>query len=151
MRISFDLDNTLIPYNGEFPVEKRNFLGRLLGVEEIRKGSVELIKKLQENGHSIHIYTSSYRSKLSIRKRFAFYGISLNSVVNEKINRSTLSQLNITVSKYPPAFNFDLHIDDAPGLQLEANKFNFQVLILSSDSLNWRDSILKVIQEKENK
>ena len=151
MRISFDLDNTLIPYNSEFPVEKRNFLGRLLGVEKLRKGSIEFLKELQEKGHSVHVYTTSYRSKRSIRKSFAFYGIRLKSVVNEKVNRSTLRELNINLSKYPPAFNFDLHIDDAPGLQLEANNFKFRVLILSPNNHNWTDSILKAIQEIENK
>ena len=37
MRIAFDLDATLIPYQKEFETEKRSILQKLLGAEPIRK------------------------------------------------------------------------------------------------------------------
>ncbi len=40
MRIAFDLDDTLIACEFSFPVEERGFLSRLLGHEDIRKGSI---------------------------------------------------------------------------------------------------------------
>jgi len=46
MQISFDLDGTLIPYNNEFPTEKRSWWAKLLGIEPIRKGTKTLIQFL---------------------------------------------------------------------------------------------------------
>lgn len=63
MNISFDLDGTLIPYDEEFEIEKRGFVGRFLGIDKIRKGSRDLILILQNKGHSINIYTTSFISK----------------------------------------------------------------------------------------
>ena len=62
MNISFDLDNTLIPYSNDFETEKRSFIAKLLGVEKIRKGTQKLIFDLKKEGHQIHIFTTSYRS-----------------------------------------------------------------------------------------
>ena len=42
MIISFDIDNTLIPYSNEFEVEKKTLLSKLLGAEPLRKGTVDL-------------------------------------------------------------------------------------------------------------
>ena len=51
MNISFDLDNTLIPYSDEFETEKRNLFAKLIGIEKIRKGTPKLFKELQKEGH----------------------------------------------------------------------------------------------------
>ncbi|WP_229724434.1 hypothetical protein [Winogradskyella forsetii] len=58
MNISFDLDSTLIPNGKEFETEKRSGIAKLFGIEEIRKGTRELISHLQNHGHKIHIYTT---------------------------------------------------------------------------------------------
>lgn len=63
LNISFDLDATLIPYNNEFETENRNSIAKLFGIEKIRKGTPLLIKELQNEGHTINIYTTSYRKK----------------------------------------------------------------------------------------
>ena len=55
MQISFDLDGTLIPYNNEFPTEKRSWWAKLLGIEPIRKGTKTLIKTLQSQGNEVII------------------------------------------------------------------------------------------------
>ena len=69
MNISFDLDSTLIPNGKEFETENRNGIAKLLGIEEIRKGTRELISDLQKQGHDIHIYTTSFRTKRKIRRK----------------------------------------------------------------------------------
>ncbi|SMB97271.1 hypothetical protein SAMN00120144_0331 [Hymenobacter roseosalivarius DSM 11622] len=45
MRIAFDLDNTLIRCGYDFPLEKpkRAMLAKLLGKEELRQGTKEII------------------------------------------------------------------------------------------------------------
>ena len=49
MRIAFDLDNTLLHFQYQFPLETSNlgFLRRFLGIEPIRKGFVELFQILK--------------------------------------------------------------------------------------------------------
>jgi len=142
MNISFDLDSTLIPNYNEFETENRSGLAKLFGVEEIRKGTPALFRNLQNQGHQIHIYTTSYRSKRKIRRTLKYYGIKVNKIVNEKENRRVLKSKNINSSKFPPAFHFDLHIDDLPGVGIESERFHFNVIIIDTSDKNWTEKIL---------
>ncbi len=137
MNISFDLDSTLIPNGDEFETEKRNFLGKILGVEKIRKGAPELIRLLQTDGHLINIYTTSFRSKRKIRNTLRYYKIEVTRIVNQTENEKVLKLNKINASKCPKLFNFDLHIDDSKGVGLEGEKFNFTTIIVSPSNLNW--------------
>jgi phosphoserine phosphatase len=110
MNISFDLDSTLIPNGIEFETEKRNAIAKLFGIEEIRKGTEELILDLQRQGHKIHIYTTSYRTKSKIRRTLKYYGIIVERIVNQTENQKVLKLQNINASKYPKAFDFDIHM-----------------------------------------
>lgn len=145
MQISFDLDGTLIPYNNEFPAEKRSWWAKLLGIEPIRKGTKTLIKTLQSQGNEVHIYTTSLRSKPYIRRMFRYYGIKIGKIITQKENEHTLQSLKINVSKYPKAFGFDLHIDDAQGVQSEAEQYGFKVIIISPNDTFWIEKILKLL------
>lgn len=149
MNISFDLDSTLIPNGKEFETEKRNGIAKLFGIEEIRKGTSELISNLQNQDHKIHIYTTSFRTKRKIRLTLKYYGIKVNRIINEKENRRVLKSLNINLSKYPPAFDFDLHIDDLKGVGLESERFNFKAIIVEPTDKNWTDIIKNGIIEIE--
>jgi len=95
MRISFDLDQTLIPIGNEFETEKRNLFQKLFRVERIRKGTINLFKELKSKGHKLSIYTTSYREPYKIRFSFLTYGLRLEQIVNEKKNRKELSHKNI--------------------------------------------------------
>ena len=141
MNISFDLDSTLIPHGNEFETEKRNLFGKLLGIEKIRKGTCELIRELRNAGHNIHIYTTSYRTRSKIKLIFRYYGLSIDRVINQKQNTETLKSMNISASKYPPAFDFDLHIDDSEGVEIEAKRFNFNVIIVRPNDIGWAEKI----------
>lgn len=143
MIISFDIDNTLIPYSGEFPLEPGNILTYLLGVERIRQGTVDLFKILQGQGHKIQIYTTSFRSQFYLWKTFAAYGLFVDRIINGRINQSVLKQHKCSASKNPLLFNIDLHIDDAPGVAQEGKNFNFRVLLISINDKNWTDTILR--------
>lgn len=141
MNISFDLDSTLIPNGKEFETNARSRIAKFFGIEEIRKGTNELISDLQNQGHKIHIYTTSFRSKRKIRRTLKYYGIRVNRIVNETENRSVLNTRNISSSKFPPAFNFDLHIDDLKGVGIESERLNFNVIIIDSSDNNWAEKI----------
>ncbi|GAB2687118.1 hypothetical protein GCM10027037_06600 [Mucilaginibacter koreensis] len=49
MKISFDLDDTIIPGSKTFETEQQTLLQKLLGTEIIRKGTIELFKQYQSN------------------------------------------------------------------------------------------------------
>jgi len=147
MNISFDLDSTLIPNGKEFETETRSVIAKFFGIEEIRKGTQELVTDLQNQGHKIHIYTTSFRSKRKIRWALRYYGIEVNKIVNEKENRRVLKSRNINSSKYPPAFNFDLHIDDLKGVGIEGKRFNFKTIIIQPTDKKWIEKIKSGIEQ----
>ncbi|MEM1136562.1 MAG: HAD family hydrolase [Bacteroidota bacterium] len=143
MKISFDLDDTIIPSTKEdFPTEKRSLLQRILGIELLREGTGEVIRKLQASGNTVGIYTTSYRSTTKIRFQFWTYGISVDFVINETLNRKTLSKTNVHTSKYPPAFHIDLHIDDSEGVAREGHLHNFTTIIIKRQDSTWQEKIL---------
>jgi hypothetical protein len=146
MNISFDLDSTLIPNGNEFETENRNGIAKLFGIEEMRKGTYELISDLQNQWHKVHIYTTSFRGKGKIRRTLKYYGIKVNRIVNEKENRRVLKSRNINSSKFPPAFDFDLHIDDLKGVGIESERFNFKVIIVKPTDKNWTEKVKKGIE-----
>jgi phosphoserine phosphatase len=145
MNISFDLDSTLIPNGNEFETENRSKLAKFFGIEELRKGSCELISELQKQGHKIHIYTTSFRSKKRIRFTLWYYGIKVNRIVTQNENQKVLKSKKIYSSKYPTAFNFEIHIDDSKGVQIEAEKLNFRTIIVETTETNWVEKIKKEI------
>lgn len=146
MNISFDLDSTLIPNGKEFKTENRSGIAKLFGIEEMRKGTCELISDLQSQGHKIHIYTTSYRTKRKIRFTLKYYGIKVSRIVNEKENRKVLKSWDINSSKFPPAFGFDLHIDDLKGVAIESKRFNFKAIIIEPTDKNWIEKIKRGIK-----
>ncbi len=147
MRISFDLDSTLIPNGNEFKIEKLNRIAKKFGVEELRIGTRELFENLKKEGHEISIYTTSFRTKYKIRLTLYYYGIKVRRIVNQTENEKVLKKLRVNSSKYPPAFNFDLHIDDLKGVGIESERLNFKSIIVNPNDENWIDTIEKGIKE----
>jgi len=144
MIISFDLDDTLIPGNKQFDTQERTFLQKLFKAERLRIGTIELMKTCQAKGHKVYVYTTSYRSPRRIWWMFYLYGIKLDRVINQQVHNKFV-RMPAKPSKYPPAFNIDLHIDDSKGVEMEGNHFNFRTIIVSEDNLNWTEEILGVI------
>lgn len=147
MNISFDLDSTLIPHAGEFEAEKRTWLAIMTGIEKIRLGAPKLISELQSQGHRVHIYTSSFRSKIHIRKTLLFYGIRVYKVINQVENMRVQKVFQVYASKYPPAFGFDVHIDDLKGVEMEGEKLSFKVIRVKPSDKNWTDTIKSQIND----
>jgi hypothetical protein len=148
MNISFDLDSTLIPNGEEFKTEKKGWFAVLLQIEKIRLGAPELIQQLQKEGHIICIYTTSFRSKFRIRKTLKYYGISVNKIINQLENQKVLKALNINSSKYPPAFNFDVHIDDLKGVGIEGERYGFRTIIIQPRDRDWTNTIFNNLYKK---
>jgi phosphoserine phosphatase len=137
MIISFDLDDTLIPGTKQFATEKQTIIHRLFGIEKIRLGTIELVKQLRNRKHKIYIYTSSFRPKFYIKFLFYTYGIPIDFVINQQ-----LKVHKINTSKFPPAFNIDLHIDDSIGVKIEGERYNFKTILIEENDNLWVHKIL---------
>lgn len=146
MRIAFDLDETLI--SARFPQEKCSWWRKLFLRERLRRGTVRLFQKLQNHGHRIWIYTTSCRTPGYIERLFRFHGLRLDGIINQDIH----AQAKAPTSKYPPAFDIDVLIDDSEGVALEGRKHGFKVIVVSPDNRDWCNAVLssmKIIEKEQ--
>ena len=147
MKISFDLDDTLILTGKhalyETPVKK---FKAIFYREKLRKGTRNLCGELKSLGYEICVYTTSERSIGYIRGLFDVYGIKLSDVINQKVHKDLVqgNRKEIMPSKVPSKFGIDLHIDDDISLKQNGIQFGFRVLIISKDDNQWW---LKVLTE----
>ena len=146
MIISFDLDDLLIPGAKTFKTEKKNLLQKILGVEGLRLGTRELFNKLQSQGHVIYIYTTSFRSAMRIRSMFLSYRISVGKIINQSLHNKVLREQRNRTSKYPPAFNIDVHVDDSFGLKIEGDKYNFSTIIIDENDIDWKEIVIEGVR-----
>ena len=147
MRIAFDLDNTLIRGAHSFALEipKYKFLAKLLGTEALRAGTCELCEYCRAQGWEVWVYTTSYRSAGYIRRLFWLHGIRLAGVVNQARHER---EVTVRSTKYPPQFGIDLLLDDAAGVQLEGERYGFEVLIISPTDAGWVAKAQAIIAAK---
>ena len=66
-------------------------------------------------------------------------------MINQQCHDETLKEHKTRCSKFPPAFGIDIHVDDSPGVEMEANKFNFKTVIIGESDLNWTEKVLKSV------
>jgi len=136
MRVSFDIDDTLVCHSpealveiGYLPVRVYRWFG-----EPLRRGTCSLVSELRRRGCSIWVYTTSGRSRFQVRRWLLLYGIRVDGVVNDDLHRLEMSGLGFShpPSKYPPAFGIDLHVDDSAGVQMEGEQARFSSCCCSS-------------------
>ena len=140
MRIAFDLDNTLIRGDFDFPLEepKKYFFSKISSYEPLREGTHEIFKYCQNKNWETWVYTSSYRSTFYIRKLFWLYNIHLHGVVNQYIHDK---YVKVRSTKYPPTFNIDLLVDDSEGVKIEGERFGFKTLWIKPEDYDWQKRI----------
>ncbi len=143
MKISFDLDDTLIPGTKQFETERQGFLARMLGIEKLRLGTIDLFKNLKSQGHQICIYTTSLRTPYKIMLTFLLHGLSVDGIFNKTIHDKKIKDLGLSCSKYPPMFGIDIHIDDSEGVEIEAQRHDFKVLIITETDANWTTTVMQ--------
>jgi hypothetical protein len=147
MRVAFDLDNTLIRSEVDFPLAlpRYRFLARLLGHEALRAGTVELAEYCRQQGWEVWVYTTSYRSAGYIRRLFWLHGIPLAGVVNQARHDR---EVTVRSTKYPPQFGIDLLLDDSEGVRLEGQRYGFEVLVIDPTDADWTAKVRTVIAAK---
>ena len=134
------------PCEFAFPLEARPWPARLLGVEPLRRGTVELCKALRRRGWKLWVYTTSLRSPLEVRLQFLLHGVWLEGVVNHDRHVRRLAAGRPgghECSKYPPAFRIDLLIDNSAGVWEEGRRFGFRVQVVRPDDDGWAGAVLR--------
>lgn len=109
-----------------------------------------MIAELKSQGHNVHIYTTSFRTNRKIRLTLNYYGIKVDRIVNQNKNRRELKNRNINSSKFPPAFGFDIHIDNSNGVGIESERNNFNAIIIEQTDKNWIEKIKTEIKTLHN-
>lgn len=153
MRISFDLDDTLICYGDGFPCEPRLplYWRWLVKDEPLRQGARTLMRQLCQRGCEIWIYTTSYRSPGGVAWWLRLHGIRVGKVINQFIHErhNRPGGGYYPPSKNPRRFGIDLHVDDSEGVRMEGEEHGFDVVVVSPTDLNWTDRVLQAVSAIE--
>lgn len=151
MRISFDLDDTLICYQPGAPYEPRPawYWRAVTSGEPLRHGAAALMRSLHARGCELWVYTTSHRPPLSVKLWLRAYGVRVRRVVNQDVHDRYLRR---TVNDYPPsknprAFGIDLHVDDSDGVRMEGDAHGFRVVVVSPDDADWAAKVLAAVED----
>lgn len=146
MRISFDLDDTLI-CDSSVPTEQHlSRWQRWRYPEPLRHGTRSLMAALVQRQCPIWLYTSSCRCPRYLKAWFASMGIPIEGVVNLERHHQTVGLRG--PSKFPPAFGIDLHIDDSLGVAMEGASHQFAVLVVKPDDADWAEKVLTEVDQR---
>ena len=143
MRISFDIDDTLV-CDPSVPVERPlSRWGRLWFPEALRLGAPGLMRALIDRRHEVWIYTTSYRSPLYVQGWLRSYRVPVSGVVNQRRHERVVGRGG--PSKFPPAFGIQLHVDDSPGVAAEGRRHGFAVVVVAPGDADWVERILDAV------
>jgi hypothetical protein len=146
VRISFDVDDTLV-CDSSVPVEPpASRWKRLWYPENLRRGTRDLMRALLDRRHEVWIYTTSYRSPSYLRGWFRSFRISIAGVVNQDRHDRVVGRRG--PSKYPPAFGIDLHVDDSMGVAEEGRRYGFAVVVITPNDLDWAACVLEAVETR---
>ncbi|MCY2988004.1 MAG: hypothetical protein NTY19_09100 [Planctomycetota bacterium] len=149
MRISFDLDDTLICYREEVPCEPPVplLLRWLVADEPLRLGIRTLIRDLWTLGWKPWIYTTSYRRPTGVRRWLRLHGVTVAGVINQDVHEAYFRGRSddCRPTKYPPAFAIDLHVDDSDGVRVEGEQHGFSVVVVRPDDRDWTKKVLAAV------
>ena len=152
MRISFDLDETLFIDPQRFPTEPelRFPLDRIYR-DRLRRGTVRLLKWINESDCELWIYTTSFRTERYIRRLFYHYGIRIDRVINgQRHQREVQRGRRDFPAKYPSFYRIDLHVDDEISVYQNGIAYAFRVFLLKQDETDWTDQLMREITRINN-
>jgi hypothetical protein len=146
MIISFDLDGVLFVDPKYYEIEPPLIrpLDRLFP-DRLRKGTVDLIHRLQSENYKVWVYTSSYRRERYIKWLFWNYHVKFDKIVNgfrhdKEVQRNRILRLP---SKMPNFYQISLHIDDEESVVQNGKAYGFHVLRVSEPDPLWTEKILE--------
>jgi hypothetical protein len=74
---------------------------------------------------------------------FYAYGIPVDFVINQNVHIREVSNRGKNISKFPPQFGIDIHIDDSIGVKMEGEKHGYRTIIVFDKYENWSKNILE--------
>lgn len=151
MRVSFDLDDTLICWQKEVACEPaRSPLLKWWLNEPLRQGTRALIAELKQSGCEVWICTSSMRSPLLVRLWLLMYGVRVGKIVTQDTYAAHLRRFpdSHPPSKNPRAFGIDLHIDDSEGVKREGEMYSFDVLVIDPNDVDWAARVVEEVKQR---
>lgn len=150
MRVSFDLDEVLFVSPQTHKTEPAPvFPMNLFFPERLRFGTPPLIRKLQEMGYEVWVYTSSFRSERYITWLFRLYGVRFDGIVNGTRHLKEVQRNNRTVlpQKMPNHYRISLHIDDETVICSMGPQYGFKTYQLDAQDDDWQDKIIARAEE----
>lgn len=149
MRISFDLDDTLICYGEGSACEARlPLLVRMFVRDEpLRKGTRELVDELHAGGHEVWVYTSSGRRARWIRWWLRLHGVRVHDVVDGARHAKCFGESSLP-TKRPHAFGIHLHVDDSRGVAIEGERYGFNVCVVDPCADDWVQQVLTAVEDR---
>ncbi|TFZ64799.1 hypothetical protein E4631_17560 [Hymenobacter sp. UV11] len=102
--------------------------------EPLRQGVRELVAFCRQQKWEVWIYTTSYRSSFHIRKMLWVYGLHPDGIINQTHHTK---HVRVRSTKHPPTFGIDVLIDDSRGVELEGQRFNFSVIQIDPQDMDW--------------
>ena len=146
MKISFDLDEVLFVRPDKYETEPPlRFPYNKLYPERLRKGTVDLIHQLQEEGFEVWVYTSSFRTAVYIRALFRHYGVRFDDIVNGFRHRDEVQAGHDEPmpQKTPNRYRISLHIDDEEGVVKNAPMYGFRAMQVYDPDDEWVEKVLQ--------
>ena len=145
MRVSFDLDEVLFvdPKRYEIEPPPRFPMDRLFP-ERLRKGTVQLIHDLQDQGFEVWIYTSSYRTETYLKALFRHYRVRFDYIVNGQKHEAEVqgSKAHRLPTKVPSMYKISLHIDDEEAVLRNAREYGFKAMKVYEPDPQWAEKVL---------
>ena len=149
MRISFDVDDTLV-CDPSVPSERLvPWWGRWWYPEPVRRGTRELMWELLADDDQLWIYTTSYRPARYLQGWFRSFGVPIYGVVNQPRHERVVGRQG--PSKYPPAFGIDLHVDDSEGVAEEGQRHRFDVVVVAPTDPDWVARVLEAVRGRSSR
>ena len=153
MIISFDLDGVLFvdPDICEIEPPLAYPFSRMYP-DRLRKGTVDLIRRLKEQNWEVWVYTSSYRRERYIKWLFRHYHIKFDRIINgfrhdTEVQRDRKLRLP---SKLPNFYRINLHIDDEETVVKNGKVYGFHVLQISGPDPLWAEKVLREADRLRN-
>lgn len=146
MRVSFDLDEVLFVSPETHKIEKPPvFPFNLIFKERLRFGAPELIKKLQELGYEVWVYTSSYRTQSYIKNLFRYYHVKFDGIVNAQRHLAEVQRDHKTIlpQKLPNMYRISLHIDDETIVCTLGKQYGYNTYQLNAQDDDWKEKIIE--------
>ena len=150
MRVSFDLDEVLFVSPETHKTEPAlHFPFNRIYKERLRAGTPDLVRRLQQMGYEVWVYTSSFRSEKYIRSLFKHYGVRFDGIVNgtRHLREAQRGRAETLPQKLPSLYRISLHIDDEEIVCSLGRQYGYNVYQLDAQDDDWEEKIIEKAEE----